>query len=104
MNNSMFKHKYSDNYYLVTNKAHHYNVVLEFNSFNSKLLSNDDLRESYIEVSFNGENVSKLFAVYPCFKDMCFDDFNDFKLVMYYNRVYKLNNWQDVFNFISSRI
>jgi hypothetical protein len=71
-------------YYLITNEAINYNIVIEFETFNNLLLSNETL-SNYICIEFNDDNLNNFL------KEFKFSSFN--------NKFYRFNNWLDVFDF-----
>jgi hypothetical protein len=74
----------NNNYFIIINQAVNYNLVLEFETFNKLLISNEILSNStYIE--FNDENLKQLL--------------NEFNILYNTNIKYRFNNWLDVFEF-----
>jgi hypothetical protein len=78
-------------YYIIINKGINYNIALEFITFNNILISNDDLSK-FIYIEFNEDNLNK-------FLNIKFDNY-----IKYNNKIYKFNNWLDVFNFYKEYI
>jgi len=71
-------------YYLIINKAINYNIVIEFETFNKLLVSNETL-SNFIYIEFNEDNLNIFLK--------------EFKLSSYNKKFYRFNNWLDVFNF-----
>jgi|688.fasta_scaffold1272195_3 hypothetical protein len=82
-------HLYKDNnkYYLITCKAINYNIAVEFDTFKNLFISNDKLANLSL-IEFNEENL-KMFDLY------------DFILID--DKIYRFNNWLDVFEYFKNR-
>lgn len=88
----------NNNYFLITNKAINFSIALEFKTFNNKIISNEEL-EKYSLVEFNEENLNIVLKYLNI-------DLNDIKHNNYIkinNKIFKFNNWLDVFNYSTGR-
>jgi hypothetical protein len=71
-------------YYIIINEAINYNIVIEFETFNNLLLSNETL-SNYICIEFNDNNLNNFLK--------------EFNFSSYNKKFYRFNNWLDVFEF-----
>jgi len=101
MNNSLYMK--DSKYFLITNKGTSYNIALEFLTYNNKIISNDDLNCYYIIIDFNEENLKMIFNNIGIFNSIDFKDFKEYNYILYYDKIYKLNNWLDVFQFMANK-
>jgi hypothetical protein len=80
-------YKDDNKYYLITCKAINYNIAVEFDTFKNLFISNDKLANlSFIE--FNEENL------------MMFDIYD---FILFDDKIYRFNNWLDVFEYFKNR-
>ncbi len=96
----------NNRYYVIINKGDYNNIGVEIQSFNQKFINNDDL-QTYLLIEFNEDNLKKvlkeIFKGSNNFENMNFDNFDLCKNIIFYNNIYKLNNWLDVLNFYAGR-
>ena len=71
-------------YYIIINEAINYNIVIEFETFNNLLLSNETL-SNYICIEFNDNNLNNFLK--------------EFNFSSYNKKFSRFNNWLDVFEF-----
>lgn len=88
-------------YYLLIDRAINYNIAVEFITYNNKFISNNELKNDYILVEFNENNLKILLK--NIFNNIVYNELSEFNYIIYYEKIYKLNNWLDVFNFSAGR-
>jgi len=87
-----------DKYYIIINNAISYNIGLEIKTSNKIFISNE-LLSNYLLIEFNEENLNNVL-----------DDLNinrknpNCNNILFNNKIYKFNNWIDVFNYYTETI
>jgi len=74
----------NNKYFIIINQAINFNLVLEFETFNKLLISNEILSNSTF-IDFNDENLNKFL--------------NEFNILLNNNKIYRFNNWLEVFEY-----
>lgn len=96
-------YKSSINYYLVNSVAAYTVIATEFETFNSKFISIDNIYE-FDEIEFSAKNVKNILDNYIEFKDKIdytwLDEFNE---IIYNRKVYIIKNWTNLYNFVAGR-
>lgn len=97
--------KYDTKYYLISRIATYNNIAVEFETFNSCFIQNENFSEKYELIEFNSNNIKKLLAKYNDFNELIdYSNLNDFNTIIYNQNIYIIKNWTDLFNFAAGRI
>lgn len=89
------------NYYLIVQRGNAWNIATEFGTFQTRFIGNDDL-STMEEIELNASNIKKLFINIKKLENINFDNFDDNINNHYFihnNQIYKIENWQNIFNF-----
>lgn len=98
-------YKKCDNYYLIITAATYNYVAVEFGSFTSCFLQNDNFEANFDLIEFNVDNVKMLLDNYDEFYDFIdYSNLNDFNTITYNRKIYIIKTWKDLFNFVAGRI
>lgn len=106
MSEVLYKSTINNSYILVTNKGLSYSIYRPFGSFSGKFIDNELLRNTYIEMEINVDNIQNIFKDLNV-RDMDKIDlrsFKDFNFLYYKERPYKISNWSDCSDFVSAII
>jgi hypothetical protein len=91
-------------YYLITRAATYTVIAVEFESFISCFIQNENFDTYFKQIEFNSTNIKHLLQNYHEFNDLIdYSNLNDFNTIIYNNKVYIIKNWKDVFNFAAGR-
>ena len=94
-----------DKYYLINTIATYNYIAVEFDTFISCFIQNENFDIKYELIDFNAYNVNMLLNNYIEFSD-CIDysNLDDFNTITYNQKIYIIKNWKDIFNFVAGRI
>ena len=96
--------KYDDKYYLINRAATYTVVAVEFESFVSCFIQNENFDEQFKHIEFNSNNIKNLLQNYEEFNDLIdYSSLNDFNRIIYNDKIYIIRSWKDVFNFAAGR-
>lgn len=96
-------YKNNNNYYLITNIASYYILVLEFQTLKSYFISKDTFDNDYEIVDYNCDNIQIILN--QDFKDnINYSNLKDFNQIIYNKRIYYIRSWFDVFEFASGNL
>jgi hypothetical protein len=97
--------KCDNKYYLINTIATYNYIAVEFESFISCFIQNENFDIKYELVHFNPYNVKMLLDNYEEFQEFIdYSNLDDFNTITYNQKIYIIKNWKDVFNFVAGRI
>jgi|688.fasta_scaffold760219_2 hypothetical protein len=99
-------YKNNDNkYYLINTTATYNHIAVEFETFSSCFIQNENLNETFTKIKFSAKNMQEILDSYDEFNGYIdYSDLNEFNHIAYYNKIYIIRNWTDVYNFVAGRI
>lgn len=103
MEGCLYKSNTDVSYYLVNSVAAYTVIATEFETFNSKFISMDNIYE-FDKIDFSAKNIKSILDNYTEFKDNIdyswHDEFNE---IVYNRKVYIIKNWTNLYNFVAGR-
>lgn len=97
--------KCDNTYYLINTIATYNYIAIEFGTFNSCFIQNENFEIKYDLIEFNVHNVKILLDGYEEFYEFIdYSNLNDFNTITYNQKIYIIKNWKDLFNFVAGRI
>ena len=94
--------KYDNKYYLIDQIGMYNYIAVEFESFISCFIQNENFDKKYTLIDFNSENVKKLLESYEGFID--YSDLSDFNTITYNRKNYIIRDWSDLFDFVAGQV
>ena len=95
----------SNTYYLINIAATYNYIAVEFGTFISCFLQNENFDVKYELIEFNVQNMKMLLDNYEEFDGLIdYSNLNDFNTITYNQKIYIIKNWKDLFNFVAGRI
>ena len=96
--------KYDDKYYLISRVATYTVVAVEFETFISCFIQNENFDQNFKHIEFNSNNIKNILQNYEEFNDLIdYSSLNDFNTIIYNDKIYIIKSWNDVFNFAAGR-
>jgi len=90
-------------YYLINSVASFNVIVVEFETFNNKFISKENLHQ-FDEIKFNAKNVKSILDNYSEFRDhIDYDLLDDYNELIFNQKFYIVKNWTGLFNFVAGR-
>lgn len=97
--------RYDDKYFLINRIATYNNIAVEFETFNSCFIPNEDFDRNFEIIEYNSSNINLILNNFEEFKDLIdYSNLNDFNTITYNGKIYIIKSWKDVFNFVAGRI
>ena len=97
--------KCDNRYYLINTIATYNYIAIEFDTFISCFIQNENFNVKYELIAFNSNNVKMLLNTYDEFKGYIdYENLDEFNRITYNKKIYIIKNWRDVFNFVAGRI
>jgi hypothetical protein len=97
--------KCDNRYYLINTIATYNYIAVEFDTFISCFIQNENFNVKYELIEFNSNNVKMLLNTYDEFKGYIdYENLDEFNRITYNEKIYIIKNWRDVFNFVAGRI
>ena len=97
--------KCDNRYYLINTIATYNYIAIEFDTFISCFIQNENFNVKYELIEFNSNNVKMLLNTYDEFKGYIdYENLDEFNRITYNKKIYIIKNWRDVFNFVAGRI
>jgi hypothetical protein len=97
--------KCDNKYYLINTIATYNYIAVEFETFISCFIQNENFDIKYELIDFNSYNVKMLLDNYEEFQEFIdYSNLDDFNTITYNQKIYIIKNWKDVFNFVAGRI
>lgn len=100
--------KYDDKYYLIHRIAMYNYIAVEFESFISCFIQNENFDDKYSMIEFNSKNIKNLLEQYDEFNEINglidYSNLNDFNTITYNKKIYIIKNWSDLFDFVAGQI
>lgn len=92
-------------YYLINTTATYNYIAIEFGSFISCFIQNQNFDVKYDLIEFNSHNVQLLLDNYEEFNGYIdYSNLNDFNTITFNQKIYIIKNWKDLFNFAAGLI
>lgn len=95
---------FENSHYFIERVGESYSIGIEFPTFNTKLIMNENLRCSAYPLELNPENLNNLLGFYDEFKNIKFDNLDMYNYIIYNSQIIKIENWKDMFSFIKRRM
>jgi len=92
-----------ETYLLIIQKGTAWNIVMEYGSFTTKCIGNDDLK-NMLELELNEENIKLLFSTNNNLNSINIDNFDINQYFYYKNNRYYIYSWIDIFNFANGKL
>lgn len=102
MEGCLYKSNIDVSYYLVNSVAAYTVIATEFETFNSKFISIDNIY-NFDEVEFSAKNIKSILDNYIEFKDIDYTWLDEFNELIYNKKVYVIKNWTNLYNFVAGR-
>jgi len=102
MEGCLYKSNIDVSYYLVNSVAAYTVIATEFETFNSKFISIDNIY-NFDEVEFSAKNIKSILDNYIEFKDIDYTWLDEFNELIYNRKVYVIKNWTNLYNFVAGR-
>lgn len=102
MEGCLYKSNIDVSYYLVNSVAAYTVIATEFETFNSKFISIDNIY-NFDEVKFSAKNIKSILDNYIEFKDIDYTWLDEFNELIYNRKVYVIKNWTNLYNFVAGR-
>lgn len=102
MEGCLYKSNIDVSYYLVNSVAAYTVIATEFETFNSKFISIDNIY-NFDEVEFSAKNIKSILDNYTEFKDIDYTWLDEFNELIYNRKVYVIKNWTNLYNFVAGR-
>ena len=102
MEGCLYKSYIDVSYYLVNSVAAYTVIATEFETFNSKFISIDNIY-NFDEVEFSAKNIKSILDNYIEFKDIDYTWLDEFNELIYNRKVYVIKNWTNLYNFVAGR-
>jgi len=97
--------RYDDKLYLINRCATYNYIAVEFETFNSCFIQNNNFNSKFELVEYTTSNVKLILDNFEEFKDLIdYSNLNDFYTIVYHDKIYIIKSWKDVFNFVAGRI
>jgi len=96
---------HNGNYFLLINKGSSFSYVVDFHSYNYKLIDNQTLDECG-EIDFSRENLESILTSLGKIKNAHLDDFDKYQYehcIDYCGSTYYVKSWRDIMNIIKGR-
>jgi hypothetical protein len=94
--------RFDDKYYLIDQIGMYNYIAVEFDSFDSCFIQNENFADKYTLIEFNSENIKKLLETYEGYID--YSDLNDFNTITYNRKNYIIRNWSDLIDFVAGQV
>ena len=102
MEGCLYKSNIDVSYYLVNSVAAYTVIATEFETFNSKFISIDNIY-NFDEVEISAKNIKSILDNYIEFKDIDYTWLDEFNELIYNKKVYVIKNWTNLYNFVAGR-
>jgi hypothetical protein len=97
--------KCDNRYYLINTIATYNYIAIEFDTFISCFIQNENFNVKYELIEFNSANVKMLLDNYDEFNGYIdYGNLDEFYHISYNDKIYIIKSWRDVFNFVAGRI
>ena len=97
--------RYDDKYFLISRTASYTFIAVEFETFISCFIQNENFNREFTLIEFNSNNIKAILQNYEEFNGLIdYSNLNDFNTIIYYDKIYIIKNWTDVFNFAAGLI
>jgi len=95
---------FEGSYFFIDKVGESYSITIEFPSFKTKLITNDNLRCNAYLIELNEENLNNFLIQFNDFKQINFTDFSINRYIIYKSQIIKIDNWKDVYYLIKNKI
>jgi hypothetical protein len=83
-------------------------IAIEFESFISCFIQNENFYDNYSIIDFNSKNVKNLLQQYDEFNEkngfIDYSNLNEFNTITYNQKIYIIKNWSDLFDFVAGQV
>ena len=95
---------FENSHYYIERVGESYSIGIEFPTFKTKLLMNEQIRHTAILLELNEENLHNLLNSFSEFKNINYENLDLYNYIICKSKIIKIDNWKDVFTFVKNKL